>query len=275
MPILSLSNLRNRATLIAMLLLLESMAIFWMRDSTPIGSEGSRVRRSLYNPGSSHDRHHAQDNLSYRQQMQHNEHIDLGARAGSVAESGAFINEEKGSHSRHLQAGQATESLEKSLPSTSTSSVPKLPSKDINSKSEKNIKKHRAAKTQKSKKQQQPRRHPAHEKNQRGGFKSTEERKLAQLMPVMDEHGAAIEDHFISPRDTDGDGIPDMYVLLRPTANSKYMLDMGLFDDEVVPAPAPASAAAVAPAALKPAIVAIPAAASTRTSGTTQFGTNA
>ncbi|KAF9351453.1 hypothetical protein BGX26_010553 [Mortierella sp. AD094] len=61
----------------------------------------------------------------------------------------------------------------------------------------------------------------------------------------MDENGVVIEDHFISPRDSDGDGIPDFYVLLRPTADSKYMLDVGLFDDEIVaPAPAPAPAAA-------------------------------
>ncbi|KAF9959790.1 hypothetical protein BGZ70_008757 [Mortierella alpina] len=79
----------------------------------------------------------------------------------------------------------------------------------------------------------------AHEKNQRGGFKSTKERKLAQLIPALDENGVVIEDHFISPRDTDGDGIPDIYVLLRPTANSRYMMDVGLFDEDIVPPPPP------------------------------------
>ncbi|KAF9277056.1 hypothetical protein BGZ68_009565 [Mortierella alpina] len=79
----------------------------------------------------------------------------------------------------------------------------------------------------------------AHEKNQRGGFKSTKERKLAQLIPVLDENGVVIEDHFISPRDTDGDGIPDIYVLLRPSANSRYMMDVGLFDEDIVPPPPP------------------------------------
>ncbi|KAG0222308.1 hypothetical protein BGX31_009236 [Mortierella sp. GBA43] len=83
----------------------------------------------------------------------------------------------------------------------------------------------------------------AQEKNQRGGFKSTEERKLAQLIPAVDENGHLIEDHFISPRDSDGDGIPDFYVLLRPTVNSEYMMDIGLFDDETMaPAPVPPTA---------------------------------
>ncbi|KAF9953174.1 hypothetical protein BGZ72_005625 [Mortierella alpina] len=82
----------------------------------------------------------------------------------------------------------------------------------------------------------------AHEKNQRSGFKSTKERKLAQLIPALDENGVVIEDHFISPRDTDGDGIPDIYVLLRPTANSRYMMDVGLFDEDIAPpSPAPPS----------------------------------
>lgn len=79
----------------------------------------------------------------------------------------------------------------------------------------------------------------AHEKNQRGGFKSTKERKLAQLIPALDENGVIIEDHFISPRDTDGDGIPDSYVLLRPSGNSRYMMDVGLFDEDLVPPPPP------------------------------------
>ncbi|GJJ70721.1 hypothetical protein EMPS_03071 [Entomortierella parvispora] len=74
------------------------------------------------------------------------------------------------------------------------------------------------------------------EKNQRGRFKSTKERKLAQLIPALDEYGVIIEDHFISPRDSDGDGVPDYYVLLRPSSSIDTAADIGLFDDEVVKA---------------------------------------
>ncbi|KAG0025716.1 hypothetical protein BGZ82_009878 [Podila clonocystis] len=69
--------------------------------------------------------------------------------------------------------------------------------------------------------------------------KSRLERKLGQLIPALDENGVIIEDHFISPRDSDGDGIPDYYVLLRPSTN-RYMMDVGLFDEDVVVPPAPA-----------------------------------
>ncbi|KAG0295035.1 hypothetical protein BGZ96_012698 [Linnemannia gamsii] len=91
--------------------------------------------------------------------------------------------------------------------------------------------------------------HPNELKNQRGGFKSTRERKQAQLIPVLDEHGATIEDHFISPRDSDGDGVPDYFVLLRPSAdNGNSMMDLGLFDDDtVVPVPAPLLVATAPP----------------------------
>ncbi|KAF9287304.1 hypothetical protein BGZ74_001144 [Mortierella antarctica] len=68
--------------------------------------------------------------------------------------------------------------------------------------------------------------------------KSILERKLGQLIPALDENGVVIEDHFISPRDSDGDGIPDYYVLLRPSAN-RYMMDVGLFDEDAVVPPAP------------------------------------
>ncbi|KAF9568841.1 hypothetical protein EC968_002862 [Mortierella alpina] len=97
-----------------------------------------------------------------------------------------------------------------------------------------------------------------HDKNQRGGFKSTKERKLAQLIPALDENGVVIEDHFISPRDTDGDGIPDIYVLLRPTANSRYMMDVGLFDEDsvlpppVLPVPPLSPATPITPAPFAP-----------------------
>ncbi|KAF9160554.1 hypothetical protein DFQ26_005401 [Actinomortierella ambigua] len=83
--------------------------------------------------------------------------------------------------------------------------------------------------------------------------KMREERKQGQLIPVMDENGVEIEDHFISPRDLDGDGIPDAYVLLRPTDNSKYMMDVGLFDEDtaamamMVPVPPKPSSTESAP----------------------------
>ena len=61
------------------------------------------------------------------------------------------------------------------------------------------------------------------------------ERKSSQLIPVMDEEGKAIQDHFVSPRDIDGDGTPDSYVLLRPNVgNQKYMMDDGLFDETLI-----------------------------------------
>ncbi|KAF9131461.1 Chromatin structure remodeling complex protein sfh1 [Mortierella sp. 14UC] len=104
--------------------------------------------------------------------------------------------------------------------------------------------------------------HPSEIKNQRGGFKSTQERKQAQLIPVLDEHGVTIEDHFISPRDSDGDGVPDYFVLLWPSGDN--VMDLGLFDDDVVvpvaaapafaPAPAPAVVLPVGPAS-KPVVV--------------------
>ncbi|KAF9971077.1 hypothetical protein BGZ73_006020 [Actinomortierella ambigua] len=79
--------------------------------------------------------------------------------------------------------------------------------------------------------------------------KQREARKQGQLIPVVDESGVEIEDHFISPRDLDGDGTPDTYVLLRPTGNSKYMMDVGLFDEDsaVVAAAAPIQATSTLP----------------------------
>ncbi|KAF8933698.1 hypothetical protein BGZ47_010757 [Haplosporangium gracile] len=96
-------------------------------------------------------------------------------------------------------------------------------------------------KSNKSRKPTSKAKHPNEVRNQRGGFKSTQERKQAQLIPVSDEHGTTIEDHFISPRDSNGDGVPDYFVLLRPFAdNAKDIMDLGLFDDDVVgPAAAP------------------------------------
>ncbi|GJJ75538.1 hypothetical protein EMPS_07896 [Entomortierella parvispora] len=62
-----------------------------------------------------------------------------------------------------------------------------------------------------------------------------QEKKSSQLIPVMDEEGEAIKDHFVSPRDIDGDGTPDSYVLLRPAmGKQKYMMDVGLFDETLI-----------------------------------------
>ncbi|KAG0051406.1 hypothetical protein BGZ83_003792 [Gryganskiella cystojenkinii] len=85
---------------------------------------------------------------------------------------------------------------------------------------------------QQKRQRQQQRQQRVEAKNEQGRFKSTKERKLAQLIPAVDEFGVVIEDHFISPRDSNGDGIPDFYVLLRPSTGSND--DIGLFDE---PAP--------------------------------------
>ncbi|KAF9431192.1 hypothetical protein BGZ76_000516 [Entomortierella beljakovae] len=258
MPVLSFNSPRNRATIIAALLIVEFMAILWLRDSSPTSGD-RHVRRSLYNPGSSHDRYQVHDDLYYRQQMQHNNpiedtqsiqyggnigegkphrigmpkagvyqdsKIDLRVRVGSLSESGAAIKEEHGSHNGDVKKQKSTKSK--------------------NSNKKKQHHHHHR------------RQNHAHAMNQRGGFKSTEERKLAQLMPAMDENGVVIEDYFISPRDTDGDGIPDTFVLLRPSTNSNYMMDVGLFDDVIAasvntPAPVPVASTSIPSPAQVPA----------------------
>ncbi|KAF9153574.1 hypothetical protein BG015_003110 [Linnemannia schmuckeri] len=107
-------------------------------------------------------------------------------------------------------------------------------------------------KSNKSRKLTSKAKNPNEVRNQQGGFKSTQERKQAQLVPVLDEHGNTIEDHFISPRDSDGDGVPDHFVLLRPFAdNAKDMMDLGLFDDDVV---VPATVAAPPPSLPQPVV---------------------
>ncbi|KAF9177651.1 hypothetical protein BGZ50_008498 [Haplosporangium sp. Z 11] len=290
MSVLSLSNPRNRATLIAVLLLMEFMAVLWLRDSNP--TEGARAPTL----------HYAQDDLQYRQQEQHlrqgqrredvyiygstgkdsieSEEIVLRVRAGPVpavsapptaSSSGAMErkddtqdeprlqqNQQRKQHQQRQHEGTSNSVLPEEQTSTSSASISK-PTKSGQSNTESNsskkqIKASKSTKSKGSHHQHHHRRpHPAHVKNQRGGFKSTKERKLAQLIPVLDENGVVIEDHFISPRDSNGDGIPDLYVLLRPTANSKYMMDVGLFDEDTAP-----PRAKVAPIAVsaKPSMVA-------------------
>ncbi|KAG0250238.1 hypothetical protein BG011_008560 [Mortierella polycephala] len=283
MSILSLSNPRNRATLVAVLLLMEFMAILWLRDSSP--AESARTPTL----------HYVQDDLQYRQQEQHlrqgqrrediyiygstdrdstgSERIGLRVRAGSVpavrpvpptvSSSGTMERKDDAQDGPRLQQSQqgqqhqqrqnvrtsnSASPEEQSSTSSASISKPTKSGQSSNS-SKKQTKTSKSTKSKGSHHQHHHRRpHPAQVKNQRGGFKSTKERKLAQLIPVLDENGAVIEDHFISPRDSDGDGIPDVYVLLRPTANSKYMMDVRLFDEDAAP-----PRAAVAPPKAKPA----------------------
>ncbi|KAG0209899.1 hypothetical protein BGX33_005278, partial [Mortierella sp. NVP41] len=146
-----------------------------------------------------------------------------------------------GSQSTSKRTGERIKAKVSSLAASARASIPKAP-KAI--KDNRNNKSNKGAKSAKAK-------HPNEVKNQRGGFKSTQERKQAQLIPVLDEHGVTIEDHFISPRDTDGDGdgVPDYYVLLRPSTDNS-MVEMGLFDDDVTAVPAPPAPPVILAAAI-------------------------
>ena len=163
------------------------------------------------------------------------------------------------------KAGQSIKSRVSALAAAAVASIPKArkiikesSSSSSSSTKNRNNNNSRSNKNRKS----TASKHPSEAKNHRGGFRSTLERKRAQLIPVLDEHGVTIEDHFISPRDSDGDGVPDYFVLLRPsTENAKYMMDMSLFDDDtvVVPAtppanpPVAATVAGTAPSPIAPA----------------------
>ncbi|KAF9137928.1 hypothetical protein BGX30_009767 [Mortierella sp. GBA39] len=163
--------------------------------------------------------------------------------------------DQKGSHPHRAQktitvnnqstSKRATERIKSKVSSLAAAAAASIP------KARKVIKSNTHTKSTKPRKPSNKAKHPNAVKNQRGGFKSTQERKEAQLIPVLDEHGATIEDHFISPRDSDGDGVPDYFVLIRPSSdNGKDMMDLGLFDEVVVApvlAPAPVVAAVALP----------------------------
>ncbi|KAI8599304.1 hypothetical protein EDD21DRAFT_445476 [Dissophora ornata] len=285
MPLLSFSNPRNRATLIAALLLMEFMAILYLRESGPRDASAWGAKTAtLFNSASTHDRYPVQDDLQYRQQQQHHrgqvrheeggyrdaaaraaaEAIQMGdpvivLRARGTAGSNTGAGESKkqrakpGRHQHqvhhhvHVQSPPET-GVESNQSSTEPIKRPSITQPSTTKDDETRRSSKINNKKQKKSTSKSINKHRAQEKNRRGGFKSTEERKLAQLIPALDENGVIIEDHFISPRDSDGDGIPDYYVLLRPTENSKYMMDVGLFDDEIVqPAPAVLSSVIATP----------------------------
>ncbi|KAF9586760.1 hypothetical protein BGW38_000011 [Lunasporangiospora selenospora] len=335
MPFLCLSNPRNRATAIALLLVIEFMAILWFRDPG-LGQGGSRRRAAaIFSPGSSHDRSHVQDDLQHRQnlqyqqqkehpQMTHEDFLKLRRveRGDSTKESvlakGKELKDNESSnpvvqnpiepalrqqhqdqhyrqrhHHHHrpaevrgrvgtakeqqgqkqrandqvavtatvtntktegsaVELGTTLDQAPNALPDPKEDKIVKSVPRVSNNKSGTPAKSSHANKKNKaatakaaskskltSKQSQQERRQQQSKGKDRNAFKSTEERKRAQLIPALDESGTVIEDHFISPRDTDGDGIPDTFVLLRPSGNPKYMMDVGLFDDEIAMAPLP------------------------------------
>ncbi|KAG0366351.1 hypothetical protein BGX24_003727 [Mortierella sp. AD032] len=296
MPFLSLSNPRSRASLIAALLLLEFMAILWLRESSPKDGSG---RGSLFNPRSQQQQQHVEQEEVLRfqvkkhhvpatkqQQKEQWREEEGGARLAThvVARSGKDTgqpqddkrtmdttygnsNKDQGSASQQQQhkghhhhraaiikttqsgSKRARQSIKAKVSSLAAAAVASIP------KARKVIKDNHSNKNNKSNngrnKSAGKAKHPSEIKNRLGGFKSTKERKQAQLIPVLDEHGATIEDHFISPRDSDGDGIPDYFVLLRPSGDNA--MDLGLFDDDVVvPVPVPI---ATAPTAAPPVIL--------------------
>ncbi|KAG0058486.1 hypothetical protein BGZ89_001253 [Linnemannia elongata] len=302
MPFLSLSNPRSRASLIAALLLLEFMAILWLRESSPKGGTG---RASLFNPRSQPPQSHQElqqerDEVLHLQVKKYHVSMKHGEEAGRVVEhvvvrpgkdtggrsqgdkktrdadtnsskdegSGRQQQEEEDHEQRVRHPHRAPKATPITTTTINNQSTSKRTTEMIKSKvsslaaaaaasipkARKVIKSNTHIKSTKPRKPVNKAKHPNEVKNQRGGFKSTQERKQAQLIPVLDEHGVTIEDHFISPRDSDGDGVPDYFVLLRPSSdNGKDMMDLGLFDEVVVtpaPAPVPAVAAVVLPPVL-------------------------
>ncbi|KAF9931735.1 hypothetical protein FBU30_009659 [Linnemannia zychae] len=231
----------------------------WLRDSSSNDSNG---RGSSFNPPSQQQMDHKTSTTTPYQQQADDRSAPLvvtrsGNRDGEWPQDAkrvAVVNShqdqntqqqnQKGYHHHHhiVKTGapsiitqsasrRAREKIKSKMSSLAAAAVASLP------KARKVIKVNSNSRSKSRKPTNK--RHPSQIKNQRGGFKTTHERKLAQLIPVVDEHGVTIEDHFISPRDSDGDGIPDYFVLLRPWADSgKY--DLGLFDDDIpVTAPVP------------------------------------
>ncbi|KAK3814997.1 MAG: hypothetical protein J3Q66DRAFT_401971 [Benniella sp.] len=278
MPLLSLSNPRNRVTLIAALLVMEFMAILWLRESRP--NINSHQASSVL-PEPSHNRYHVQDDLQYRQLQQHQgqarredryEKTDPRSSSKELDQAGLGTKDGAGSdmvgrdntssaertpplrqrqqqqHAYHSPPQQTAIEPEQMIvaaaivPSSSgTESAKTLPSPPKASSKVANTIKRLGKKISIKK--------PKAFKSRKPATKST-----------VDETGHLIEDHFISPRDTGGDGVPDFFVLLRPTANSKYMMDVGLFEDEIaVPVPAVlSSVVASAPATGVPSSVTTP-----------------
>ncbi|KAI9237472.1 MAG: hypothetical protein BYD32DRAFT_416338 [Podila humilis] len=254
MPFLSLSNPRNRASLVAVLLLLELMTILWFRRSPVNERDPSAFPASPLQeqdlPFLLHRVTHKKSKNSYSKG--HHERIEVQVEElkersakddkSTTREQGQGQNNELMAknigHHHHRPVPDTPEKLRKPDHIEPTTTIPtvSLPSKVVapNNKLREDSK----AKTTKKTKNQKSKNAKEKGKGNRPQ-KSRTERKLGQLIPALDENGEIIEDHFISPRDSDGDGIPDYYVLLRPSPND-YMMDVGLFDEDVVVPPAPA-----------------------------------
>ncbi|KAG0340721.1 hypothetical protein BG004_006295 [Podila humilis] len=290
MPFLSFSNPKNRVPLVAVLLLLEFMAILWLRRSPandhtptefpPFKTEDSQqpyvllrtVSRIQRKPKNSQEM--AADGIEAQMKtLKGRSAVVLDQGAISIGEqrikqqekeflditSGTTLQQEQQFQQQREQQQQHRHHHHHRAPAVETKSTGKLGKPDdvigtmsmstpatpqsqaaqptiISSKVGKSSKRNKMIKNVKSKKGN------AKDKgNNRQAIvqKSRAERKLGQLIPALDENGVIIEDHFISPRDSDGDGIPDYYVLLRPSTN-KYMMDVGLFDEEGAVPPVPA-----------------------------------
>lgn len=254
MPFLSLSNPRNKASLVAVLLLLELMTILWLRRSSVNEHNPSVLPASPLQeqdlPFLLHKVTHKKSKNSYSER--HHERIEVQVEElkersakndkSTTKEQGQGQNNEPMAknidHHHHRPVPDTPEKLRKPdhIEPTTTIPTPSSPSKVVAPSNK--PKEDSKAKTTKKTKNQKLKNAKEKGKGSRPQ-KSRTERKLGQLIPAQDENGETIEDHFISPRDSDGDGIPDYYVLLRPSTN-KYMMDVGLFDEDVVVPPAPA-----------------------------------
>ncbi|KAG0349694.1 hypothetical protein BG005_010819 [Podila minutissima] len=252
MPFLTLSNPRNRASLVVVLLLLELMTILWLRRSSseraPVFPSSSQEQEPPY---LLHKVIH-QKKSKFSNPEGHYERIEVQAEE-LKERSGA--KEDKPTPNEHGN-GQNREPMAKTIPDQhhhhqpvpdtqkkirkpdQTEPIPTIPMPSPNKvvapsttlTEDNRPKANKKTRTRKSKNAKKG-------KNSKPQ-KSILERKLGQLIPALDENGVVIEDHFISPRDSDGDGIPDYYVLLRPSTN-RYMMDVGLFDEDAVAPPAP------------------------------------
>ncbi|KAG0082425.1 hypothetical protein BGZ93_010964 [Podila epicladia] len=261
MPFLSLSSPRNRASLVVVLLLLELMTILWLRRSS--SERAPSVFPSLSQeqepPYLLHRVIH-QKKSKFSNPEGHHERIEdhveeLKEKSGAKEDKPTTNEHGNGQiskpmdktipdqHHHHQSVPDTSEKIRKpdQIEPKPTIPMPTLPNKvvapSVKLTEDNRPKANKKTRTRKAKN--------AKEKGKNNKpQKSILERKLGQLIPALDENGVIIEDHFISPRDSDGDGIPDYYVLLRPSTN-RYMMDVGLFDEDAVVPPAPAVLSAV------------------------------
>lgn len=255
MPFPSLSNPRNRASLVAVLLLLELMTILWFRRSSfnergpSVFSASSlreqnppfllhRVSRQKKTKNSNSEGDHERIEVHVEELKERSAKDDKPTSKEQGQGQNSEPTAESIDYHHHRPVLDTPEKLRKPDHIEPTTTIPTL-SSSSKIVAPSNIPKEdgqaKAIKTTKNPKLKNPKEKGKGNKPQ----KSRSERKLGQLIPALDENGEIIEDHFISPRDSDGDGVPDYYVLLRPSTN-KYMMDVGLFDEDVVIPPAPA-----------------------------------